>query len=63
MSNILEYFFGSKEKTRILRFFLHNPEQRYNLTEVAQRNMLNRNRARKELENLHKLTKGKLFII
>ena len=55
MSNILEYFFGSKEKTRILRFFLHNPEQRYNLTEVAQRNMLNRNRARKELENLHKI--------
>lgn len=68
MSDILEYFFGSKEKTRILRFFLHNTEQHYDLTEVVQRNMLNRTKARKELENLNKIRfifkkthKGKTF--
>lgn len=54
MSDILEYLFGSREKTRILRFFLHNPEQQYDLTAVAERNMLNRHKARKELENLNK---------
>jgi hypothetical protein len=55
MSDILEYFFGSKEKTRILRFFLHNPEQQYNSTEVAGRNMLDRTKTKKELENLNKI--------
>ena len=55
MSDILEYLFGSKEKTRILRFFLHNPDQQYDLTTVAQRNMLDRAKTRKELENLNKI--------
>src|SRR5665647_2747714 len=55
MSDILEYFFGSKEKTRILRFFLHNPEQHYDSTEVAERNMLDRAKTRKELESLNKI--------
>jgi hypothetical protein len=68
MSDLLEYFFGSKEKTRILRFFLQNPEQRYGLTEIAQKNMLDRGRARRELDNLNKIKfilkkthKGKVF--
>lgn len=55
MSDILEYLFGSKEKTRILRFFLHNLEQQYDLTAVAKRNMLDRAKTRKELENLNKI--------
>ena len=55
MSDILEYLFGSKEKTRILRFFLHNPEQQYSLTEVAKRNMLDRARVKRELGNLNKI--------
>lgn len=68
MSDILEYLFGSKEKTRILRFFLHNSEQQYDLTAVTQKNMLVRSRTKKELENLSKIRflsrkvhKGKTF--
>jgi hypothetical protein len=55
MSDVLEYFFGSKEKARILRFFLQNTEQKYDLIEITQRNMLDRVRVRKELENLSKI--------
>jgi hypothetical protein len=55
MSDILEYIFGSKEKTRLLRFFLQNPEQEYELEEICRRNILNRLKARKELENLRKI--------
>lgn len=55
MSEILENLFGSKEKTRLLRFFLQNPEQEYDSKEVMRRNMLNKIKGRKELENLKKL--------
>lgn len=68
MSEILENLFGSKEKTRILRFFLQNPEQEYGLGEIVKRNMLNSKLAKKELENLKKIKfilersrKGKIF--
>lgn len=47
---------------------MHNPEQQYNLTEVAQRNMLNKAKTKKELKNLNKIKflfkkthKGKAF--
>jgi len=52
MSEVLESLFGSKEKTRMLRFFLQNPEQEYQLKEIAKRNMLAAKRIKKELENL-----------
>ena len=55
MSEILENLFGSKEKTRILRFFLQNPEQEYFLAEVVKRNMLNKIKCKKELESLRKI--------
>ncbi len=68
MSEILENLFGSREKTRILRFFLQNPEQDYFVPEIARRNMLKPVRIKKELDNLARIKfllkrskKGKIF--
>ncbi len=55
MSEILENLFGSKEKVRLLRFFLQNPEKEYELEEITRRNMLRGSGIRKELENLKKI--------
>ena len=55
MSEILENLFGSKSKTRLLRFFLQNPEQEYSLGEIAKRNMLKHAIVRRDLENLVKI--------
>jgi hypothetical protein len=55
MSEILENLFGSRAKTRVLRFFLQNPEQEYDLDEISRRNMLKNSIIRKELENLRKI--------
>lgn len=55
MSEILENLFGSKSKTRLLRFFLQNPEQEYALSEIAKRNLLKPAAIRSELENLRKI--------
>ncbi len=55
MSEILENLFGSKEKVRLLRFFLQNPEREYELDEIVRRNMLRGSGIRKELENLKKI--------
>jgi hypothetical protein len=70
MSEILEHLFGSREKTRLLRFFLQNPEQEYGSSEVVRRNMLKKSGARKELDNLKKIKfvlerkrKGKTFYV
>ncbi len=70
MSEVLENLFGSKEKTRILRFFLQNPEREYGFVEVMKRNMLNKLKGKKELENLRKIKfiterkkKGKNFFV
>ncbi len=52
MSETLENLFGSKEKTRILRFFLQNPEQVFELDDIVKKNMLNVAKTRKELTNL-----------
>ena len=70
MSVILESLFGSKERMRLLRFFLLNPEQDYEVAEIARRNMLKPKTIRHELENLRKikfivkrLRKGKAYYI
>lgn len=70
MSEVLENLFGSREKTRLLRFFLQNPEQEYGTQEVIKRNMLNKLKGKKELENLRKIKfvlerkrKGKNFYV
>lgn len=55
MSEILEGLFGSKAKTRILRFFLLNPEKEYRVSEIAQKNMLSAAAVRKELNELKKI--------
>lgn len=55
MSETLISLFGSKEKTRLLRFFLQNPEQEYSLKEIAKRNMIKAKATKKELENLKKI--------
>lgn len=54
MSEILENLFGSKERARLLRFFLQNPDQEYDYSEIMQRNML-RGSVKKEIENLVKI--------
>jgi hypothetical protein len=55
MSDVLEAIFGSKEKMRMLRFFLQNPEHDYTVAEIAQRNMLVAKKMRKELNTLIKI--------
>lgn len=55
MSEILETLFGSKAKTRILRFFLLNPDKEYSIEEIAKKNMLSRAAARKEINDMKKI--------
>lgn len=55
MSETLEILFGSREKTRILRFFLQNPDQEYQAGDVIRRNMVNAVSARRELDVLKKI--------
>lgn len=55
MSDVLEAILGSKEKMRLLRFFLQNPEHEYEAADIAQRNMLVARKMRKELNNLVKI--------
>jgi hypothetical protein len=69
MSEVLESLFGSKERARLLRFFLQNPDQEYSYVDITRRNML-RGNVKKEIENLKKIKfisthsrKGKIFYI
>jgi hypothetical protein len=55
MSETLDILFGSKAKTRILRFFLLNPEAEYPLKEIAKKNMVSIVNARKEVNELIKI--------
>ncbi len=55
MSEILEVLFGSKAKTRILRFFLLNSDKEYNIPEIAGKNMLSTAAVRKEINDLKKI--------
>ena len=52
MSEILESLFGSKERARLLRFFLQNPDAPFNSMEIARRNMLKSAIIRREIEML-----------
>jgi len=68
MTDILESLFGSRERARLLRFFLHNPEKVFEFGEIVKKNMLKSARTRSELSNLIKLKfilkrtkKGKVF--
>ncbi|HRY82241.1 MAG TPA: hypothetical protein P5232_00835 [Candidatus Moranbacteria bacterium] len=55
MSEILESLFGSKERARLLRFFLQNPEPIFSFSEIVKKNMLKSGKARNELANLAKI--------
>jgi hypothetical protein len=70
MSEILESLFGSKAKTRILRFFLLNPEKEYSVQEIALKNMVAVSAVRKETNDLKKVKfllehtrKGKKYFV
>jgi len=52
MSEILEQLFGSKERARLLRFFLQNPDQVYEFSEIIKKNMIKSSPTRSELINL-----------
>lgn len=55
MSEILENLFGSKERARLLRFFLQNPEPVFEFQEIIKKNMLNSAKTKSELANLAKI--------
>lgn len=55
MPEILETLFGSRARTRILRFFLLNPEKECRVTEIAKKNMLTPAVVRKETKELRKI--------
>jgi hypothetical protein len=68
MSEILENLFGSKERARLIRFFMQNPEQAFEFGEIIKKNMLVSSKTRTELQNLLKIRfvskrmkKGKSF--
>lgn len=54
MSETLEMLFGSKAKTRLLRFFLQNPDKEFSVSEIVQKNMISAVNVRKEMNNLKK---------
>lgn len=68
MSQILEVLFGSRTKARFLRFFLQNPEAEFSFSEIAKKNLINKEAARKEITVLknvkfvvEKTKKGKKY--
>ncbi len=70
MSEILEDLFGSKERARLLRFFLQNPDVEYSFSEIVRRNRLKSAGVKKEIDNLKRMKfiirhvrKGKLSYV
>lgn len=55
MSEILESLFGSKAKTRIMRFFLLNCDNEFSIADVAKKNMLAVASVRKEINEFKKI--------
>ena len=55
MSEILENLFGSKTKTRTIRFFLLNPEVEHTVVDIAKKNMVSVANVRKEINSLKKI--------
>ncbi|MCK9379212.1 MAG: hypothetical protein M0P97_03685 [Candidatus Moranbacteria bacterium] len=55
MSEILENLFGSKAKTRIIRFFLLNPNESFSAVDISSRNILKSSDVRRELNVLSKI--------
>ncbi|EKE25474.1 MAG: putative transcriptional regulator [uncultured bacterium] len=55
MSEILESLFGSKSRTRLIRFFLLNTEKEFTIAEISSKNMLASAAVRKELNEFKKI--------
>ncbi len=55
MTDVLESLFGSKERARLLRFFIQNSQQAFSFSEIIEKNMLKSAKARNELLNLLKI--------
>jgi DNA-binding transcriptional ArsR family regulator len=51
---MLEHLFGSKTRVRLLRLFLHHPEEAFFVRELARKTNFQMNSVRRELENLTK---------
>ena len=51
---MLEQFFGSRARVKILKIFLLNPEEKFYIRELSRRLKLQINSARRELENLER---------
>jgi hypothetical protein len=51
---MLEHLFGSKTRVRLLRLFLHHPEEAFFVRELARKTHFQMNAVRRELENLTK---------
>src|SRR5512133_763897 len=52
--SMLEHLFGSKTRVRLLRLFLHHPEEAFFVRELARKTHFQMNAVRRELENLTK---------
>ena len=52
MSEVLENLFGSKERARLIRFFIQNPGADFSFKEIVKKNMINGGKAKNELSNL-----------
>ncbi len=59
---VLEILFGSKARSRLMRFFILNPEKEYSFSEIVQKNLLKAGDVRRELNTFKKIkfTKEKL---
>ena len=55
MSEILENLFGGKERARIMRFFLQNPDKEFELADIYTKNLLDKKKSKKETDNLVKI--------
>lgn len=55
MSEVLENLFGSRARTRVLRFFLLNSEQEYSILEIAKKNLLKISDARREINSFKRI--------
>lgn len=55
MSETLEQLFGSRSRSRVLRFFILNPDRDFVTADVASRNMIKTQDARKECIALAKM--------
>lgn len=53
--DMLENIFGSRERARLVRFFIQNPQQIFIFSEIIKKNMLKSSKTRSELQNLLKI--------